>query len=139
MLVWIWHFQTSSPEQEPLPIASADENNTTDEFEFFTLLNDMEVPVTEPVETKTTRSIYWLQAASFRNPADAEEMRISLILQNIDSEVTQVQQGESSWHRVMTGPFQSRTEMAKVRGILLESGTRPMLVVEEVPIEPTDQ
>lgn len=96
----------------------------------------MEVPVPTTSENSRpeTENIYWLQAGSFRSEADADELRAMLLLQNLEARISDVISQDVLWHRVMVGPFASRTQMASARQALVESQIQPLLVVEKRPI-----
>lgn len=96
-------------------------------FDFYKLLKESEVPVPvmEPTTTakeSTEISLYVLQVASFKKASDAEQLRAELILLNLDAtvETAKVRNGET-WHRVLVGPFDSRSKLAKARSILISN------------------
>ena len=76
--------------------------------------------------------IYWLQAASYRDPADAEDMRVSLLLQNMEAEVKPFSHEGTLWHRVIAGPFQTRTQMNKAKENLVLVGVNPITLRENL-------
>ncbi|MBT5331723.1 MAG: hypothetical protein HOL48_08075 [Porticoccaceae bacterium] len=110
--------------------SSAQESNT--DFEFYTLLGDIEVDVSdvEVVNPEEDNLIYWLQAASYRDLADAEDMRVSLLLQNMEANVKPFSHEGVLWHRVIVGPYQTRTQMNNARQILISAGVSPLLIPE---------
>ena len=63
------------------PVADAENASTEADFEFYTLLGDIEVEVPEAsaISAEEDDIIYWLQVGSFRNPEDAEGMRYRII------------------------------------------------------------
>ncbi|MEE9254347.1 MAG: SPOR domain-containing protein [Pseudomonadales bacterium] len=84
-------------------------------FEFYEMLAKLEVlvPVVEALEGKDPRDdepIYLLQAASFRRSEDADRLRASLLLLGFDVETHSVTLDGNVWHRVMVGPFASRSD-----------------------------
>ncbi len=102
-------------------------------FEFYTLLNELEVSVPESAIASAQQNestIYWLQAASFRNQQDAEQARASLLLLNLNASLSQVSSQGSVWYRIMVGPFDSRTQMASARQRLIEQNYQPLLMTE---------
>jgi cell division protein FtsN len=136
----IWSTLSNSPsttiDSEPNQSAQNTGQSTTSDFQFYTLLNEMEVPVPTTSENSRpeTENIYWLQAGSFRSEADADELRAMLLLQNLEARISDVISQDVLWHRVMVGPFASRTQMASARQALVESQIQPLLVVEKRPI-----
>lgn len=97
-------------------------------FEFYTLLTkEQTVKPTIPViplenkqvtaspESVSKKAAYLVQVASFRKKEDADRMKADLILKGFDVRVTSVQNEQLYWHRVLIGPFDTRTQAEKVR------------------------
>lgn len=99
-----------------------------DEFEFYTLLGNMEVEVPEAslISAEDDDVIYWIQASSFRDPNDAENLRISLLLKNMEAEIKPISLDGTLWHRVIVGPYQTRTLMNTAKENLLQAGMQPL-------------
>jgi cell division protein FtsN len=88
-------------------------------FDFYTILPESETFVPEPssrkADTKSTATAqgniastgkqYLLQAGSFRNHADADNLKASLALLGVTSSIQSVTVNNESWHRVRIGPF----------------------------------
>ncbi|WP_020209866.1 SPOR domain-containing protein [Gilvimarinus chinensis] len=98
-------------------------------FDFYKLLQESEVivPATEPVETGQTVKQepaveYLLQVGSFRKAEDADKLRAQLILLNLDArtEDVTIRNGEL-WHRVVVGPFDNQSRLAKARSTLVSN------------------
>lgn len=116
------------------PVADAENASTEADFEFYTLLGDIEVEVPEAsaISAEEDDIIYWLQVGSFRNPEDAEGMRISLLLQNMEAQVKPFSHEGTLWHRVIAGPFQTRTQLAGAKQSLIQIGESP-ITLSEIP------
>lgn len=104
--------------QDPPKSTTATNNtNKKDDFEFYKILQDSEVDTSHVDAYKSTpRSeqdfYYMVQAASFRNEADADRMRADLILSGLDASInTTTGENGKPWHRVVIGPFTSRSKM----------------------------
>ena len=71
--------------------------------------------------------------ASFKSKNDAEHLRAQLILLNLtaQTERAKVRNG-GVWHRVLVGPFTSRSKLAKARSTLL-SNNHEALVLKRKP------
>lgn len=72
-------------------------------FRFYDILVNTEVPVeVEPVadKPKDDRQVF-LQVASFRDPKDAENARVELLMLNLDPVI----ETRGGWHRIIVGPF----------------------------------
>ena len=97
-------------------------------FDFYDLLKETHVPITEePISGSSGGGLpadiqqeFLLQVASFKSHDDADRLRAELILLNLDAQTEQakIRNGET-WHRVIVGPFSSRSKLAKARSILL--------------------
>ena len=97
-------------------------------FDFYDLLKETRVEIPEITEQNSPAAAeeassdieYILQVASFRGESDAEQLRAELILLNLDAQVEQakIRNGET-WHRVLVGPFVSRSRLAKARSTLV--------------------
>lgn len=115
------------------------ENTSADEqqrprYDFYKLLKDTEVPVTatrpkeKPAEVENDTE-FLLQVASFRTASDAEQVRAEMLLLNLNAKVESAKvSGGSTWHRVIVGPFESRSQMAKAQSTLYENRFAPMLL-----------
>jgi cell division septation protein DedD len=91
-------------------------------FDFYEILKGKEVNVDERVIEKTPEqknTIYFLQTGSFKQYSDADTLRAKLLLQGlpVSIEKTNNKNGQV-WHRVVAGPFNTRSKLAKARGIL---------------------
>jgi len=100
------------PEQKPEP--PIEEQPRHPQFEFYSVLPEMEVEV--PPETlrpsagvtrvpTSSTGIYQLQVASYRSSADAERMKASLALKGISARVEKVSVNDKTYYRVRSGPY----------------------------------
>lgn len=71
------------------------------------------VPVAD--KKKNEKIAYLLQVASFKQKEDAERFKASLILKGFDVQVTQVKRKQTSWFRVILGPFPSKVQAEKAQ------------------------
>ena len=122
---------------------------TQPDFEFYTILPKMEVPIPKwdpagnPSEPKPTTAVeatpskkqtstkgsYYLQAGSFQSLPEAEVLRKRIEKIGLPVEVQTVRllrQGE--WHRVRSGPFSNLPVVDKAREQLLKSGIHFILL-----------
>ncbi|MFD1216926.1 SPOR domain-containing protein [Microbulbifer celer] len=117
-------------------------------FDFYKLLEENEVKVEKPRERKVrvresdkgdseqtvdhsdpgSNLVYILQAASFRDKTEAERLRAQLMLANLDVKVETASDSRGTWHRVLVGPYTSRSKAAKARGILAEHSLMPLML-----------
>ena len=108
-------------------------------FDFYHMLKENEVPVAAPRGGETAAKpkperIFILQVASFKKAEDAEQLRVELLLLNLDArtEEVKVRNGEI-WHRVLTGPFKSRSQLAKARSTLISNGHQALVMEFKAP------
>ncbi len=122
--------EPATPVTAPLPAAPESADPEPSRFQFYELLPRDEVRVpqppapppaavaprppasaaetpaarTEPTTQPTTRIL--LQAGSFREHSQADEMKARLALMGLQADIRQVQVGGQTFHRVYLGPFQ---------------------------------
>lgn len=111
---------------------NTDNKDKKPRFDFYTLLPEREVPVADvsPEDLRPQQKyIYTLQAGSFRNYADADRLRAKLILMGMEAKIeTGSGRGDETWHRILVGPFTSRSNYAKARSTLINKGIDTMLI-----------
>lgn len=101
-------------------------------YDFFTVLPEMEVVVpeqelrrkAEPESSLTPASSqdsYILQVGSFRNPADAEQMKARLALLGSSATVQTVTVNGQTWHRVRIGPYKGARKADEMRRMLADN------------------
>jgi cell division protein FtsN len=104
-------------------------------YDFFTVLPEMEVVVPEqelsrkadkpePAPNSSSDSNqdnYILQVGSFRNAADAEQMKARLALLGSVATVQTVTVNGKTWHRVRIGPFKGARKADEMRRMLSDN------------------
>lgn len=104
-------------------------------YDFFTVLPEMEVVVpeqelsrkadkTEPANdtaAATAPDQYILQAGSFRNSTDAEQMKARLAMLGSVATVQKVTVNGKTWHRVRIGPFEGARKADEMRRMLSDN------------------
>lgn len=147
--------QLPLPERSPQPEAPSEPDDTIRSleraFEFYRLLRDDEVPVTLPElppttaipaptapstapESGPTTGQQWIiQVASFNQVADADRLRVELIMNGLtEAQITTVDLGDrGTFHRVMVGPFDNRSRLNRAQDILV--GLNMEVMVRNVP------
>ena len=111
----------------------AEDNSSDTQFDFYTLLPEREVIVPiEPEETTLQpreEIFYLLQTGSFKNSADADRQRASLLLLGLEANIDKVKGNSGDiWHRVQVGPFTNRSKLAKARSTLVNKGINPLVL-----------
>lgn len=125
-----YHWAKQSPKVEQAVIQAKQAIlPTTDktkkpEITFYQTLPDMKVKVdTKPVpETSPVAYNYVLQAGSFRNANEANQQRAEVMLLGLDATIeTTVNTSGNTWHRVIVGPFRSRSQLNSARSKLADN------------------
>ncbi len=101
-------------------------------FTYYDILPGTEQPVTDQ-EIKQApqggRDQYFLQAGSFQNEADANNLKAKLALMGVEATIQSANVPDKGvWHRVRVGPFSDIEEMNKSRTTLAQSGIQPSLI-----------
>jgi cell division protein FtsN len=107
-------------------------------FDFYKILPGQEVPVTEkelraaaksPDKAVTPKDLYFVQAGSFQNPADADNLKARLALAGLVASVEPANLPDKGiWYRVRLGPFTQLDEINRVRATLAQNGVDASLV-----------
>lgn len=72
---------------------------------------------------------YMLQAASFRESGDAEQLSDRLRDLSLVAQVSQVQtSGGETWHRVQVGPYDDTRELNRAQDLMVTQGIEPLLI-----------
>ncbi len=81
----------------------------------------------EPLTGNSHR--YMLQAASFREPGDAQQLRSRLRDFGLLAQVSEVQaSGGETWHRVQVGPYEDNRELDRAQDLMVTQGIEPLLI-----------
>ncbi|MEE4278651.1 MAG: SPOR domain-containing protein [Halieaceae bacterium] len=106
----------------------------TPEYEFYELLPKREIRVdVDPAELPKERAAsdaprYLLQAGSFRQADDADRRRAELLLLGLEPRVEETHGQTGRWYRVIIGPFESRSAMARARSLTAQQDIDTLLM-----------
>jgi len=149
-----------APEGEPTPSAGTErdtravrqaedgEGPSEPEFDFYSILPEMEIPVPEPEEqpqqapetsdepeatTQAPPSLgeneaWALQLGSFRSEQDADRFRARLSLLGLEPHIQEVTIDGADWYRVRLGPLRRTEELQAVRQRLRENEIDAMVL-----------
>jgi hypothetical protein len=120
---------------EPALIKSADVSEpgqSKHEFDFFTVLPEMEVVVPEQElavddgqeslqSANQAPASYILQAGSFRSMSDADQMKARLALLGSQANIEVVTVNGVQWHRVRIGPIEGARKADEMRRMLRDN------------------
>lgn len=138
--------------------ARTQKKEPSQQFEFYTLLPGMEVPLPEPDERTKTQSVakpkpiepvtkpksivpvktepksakinYIVQAGLFRSLRKADELKARLILQGFNTHIQKIGAPDGAWFRVTLGPFNSETTALKQKKRLETQKVHSILVLQ---------
>ncbi|HZM35731.1 MAG TPA: SPOR domain-containing protein [Burkholderiales bacterium] len=118
-------------------------------FDFYKILPGQEEPVTEREVRERLRAarsqqgqpdavkdVYFIQAGSFQNPADADNQKARLAILGFDSSVEPANlPDKGTWYRVRLGPFDKIEDINRIRQALAQNGIDANLVkvLKETP------
>ncbi|MFI0472335.1 SPOR domain-containing protein [Halomonas sp. HMF6819] len=85
-------------------------------------------PAEPAAQTPTTPNRYMLQAASFKELADAEQLRSRLRNLSLLAQITEVQASGDIWHRVQVGPYEDTRELNRAQDLMATQGIEPLLI-----------
>lgn len=108
-------------------------------YDFYKILPGGEEPVSERELKEAARAaktqpdagkgIYFIQAGSFQNPADADNQKARIAILGFESSVEPTNlPDKGTWYRVRLGPYTSLDELNKVRRVLSQNGIDANLV-----------
>lgn len=127
----------------------AEAEKRTPQFDFYSLLPELEVVVPETAEesetviaapsssqteepTTANDPIYRLQLGSFRKYEDADRLKAQMALSGIQVEIEAVTlEGNENWYRVRSIPFQDRASAESVRSQLQAQSIQSLLVEDK--------
>lgn len=82
-----------------------------------------------PAPTNTSAAKrYVLQAASFRDLSDAEQLRGRLRNLSLLAQISEVQADGNTWHRVQVGPYDDTRELNRAQDLMTTQGIEPLLI-----------
>jgi cell division protein FtsN len=133
-------------QSEPPKIAGMPQGGTaagkTDKprFDFYKILPGGEEPVSEKElkdaakktgkqQPEAARGVYFIQAGSFQNPADADNQKAKIAILGFESSVEpSVLPDKGTWYRVRLGPYTTLEDLNRVRRVLAQNGIDGNLV-----------
>ena len=123
--------------------ASAAASGEKPKFDFYKILPGAEEQVSEkelrdklraaksqpPGQQESSKDVYFIQAGSFQNPADADNQKARLAILGFESSVEPANlPDKGTWYRVRLGPYKKVEDINKVRQQLAQNGIDASLV-----------
>jgi cell division protein FtsN len=108
-------------------------------FDFYRILPGSEEPVTEKElrerlrakggQQEAAKDVYFIQAGSFQNPAEADNQKARLAILGYESSVEPANlPDKGTWYRVRMGPFAKLEDINRVRQALAQNGIDASLI-----------
>ncbi|MBV8659837.1 MAG: SPOR domain-containing protein [Burkholderiales bacterium] len=126
--------QTPAANGQP---AQPNGQQTGDRFDFYTMLPGLAEPKsgtpakpesTPPTTVEPPKGMY-LQAGSFQNESDADNLKAKLALMGVEATIQTIDvAGKGVVHRVRVGPLASADDVDRVRAQLRVNGVEPTVV-----------
>ncbi|MFK7829643.1 MAG: SPOR domain-containing protein [Congregibacter sp.] len=136
-LLYVVTLPPETPEGDDGPVTTQIKTQTQPpelEYEFYELLPNQEITVdVDPADIPRPRSDssakqYLLQAGSFRQQADADRRRAELLLLGLEPRIESTQGDTGRWLRVVIGPFENRSAMARARSLTAQQDIDTLLI-----------
>lgn len=127
-----------------LPQATPAAPGEKPKFDFYKILPGQEETVSEKElrermksarsQQNVARDVYFIQAGSFQNPADADNQKARLAILGFESSVEPANlPDKGTWYRVRLGPFSKLDEINRIRQSLAQNGIDASLVKIKEP------
>ena len=108
-------------------------------FDFYKILPGQEEPVSEKElrermksgrgQQEAAKDVYFIQAGSFQNPADADNQKARLAILGFESSVEPANlPDKGTWYRVRMGPYNKLDEINRIRQQLAQNNIDASLV-----------
>ncbi|MBK8817019.1 MAG: SPOR domain-containing protein [Methylococcaceae bacterium] len=106
------------------------------QFDFYTILPKKEMVVPEhEVKTRTReeqvgkskKASYVIQAGSYREAADADQLKAKLALMGIESKIHKAKVESVTWYRVKIGPYSQMGNVNNIMSRLQKNGMKPVI------------
>lgn len=123
----------ADPADQKVAAAEAAAARPQPSYDFYTVLPEQNLdvdvdPADLPQRSDSTESVFLLQAGSFRQAEDADRRRAELLLLGLDPKVEETQGSNGRWFRVVLGPFESRSAMARARSLTAQQDIDTLLM-----------
>ncbi len=120
----------SQPEETKEPSGDAPAAAEKPDYSFYDILPGKATP--KPASPDPAREVYWLQVAALKNAEEADRLKASLSLLNLNVSIQRFQGAEGVLHRVRVGPFNSEDEGMNALDTLAVNDFEPRWVKEPV-------
>ncbi|MGH8766438.1 MAG: SPOR domain-containing protein [Burkholderiales bacterium] len=118
--------------------ANGGANKDKPKYDFYKILPGNEEPVSEKElkdmaasknQPEAAKGVFFIQAGSFQNPADADNQKAKIAILGFESSVEPTAlPDKGTWYRVRLGPYTALEELNRVRKLLSQNGIDASLV-----------
>lgn len=120
------------PEVAEQPAASTADSSASDDPIAQVIAANMrpeeQIAAVQQAASPSVPNRYMLQAASFRELSDAEQLRSRLRNLSLLAQISEVQAGGDTWHRVQVGPYEDTRELNRAQDLMSTQGIEPLLI-----------
>ena len=128
--------KASPPQTARIEEKKSKPEETKPRFDFYKILPGTEDPAPEKTpkdaqkgSTGGLKEAFFLQAGSFQNAPDADNLKARLALLGVEASIeTTALPDKGVWHRVRVGPYTSVEELNRTRDTLKQNGVQTTLV-----------
>jgi cell division protein FtsN len=128
--------ESKAPAAKTAKVEEKDVKEDKPRFDFYDILPGSkeatpEKPAKENAKgsTGTGKEAFFLQAGSFQNAPDADNLKARLALLGVEASIeTTALPDKGTWHRVRIGPYTSVEELNRTRDNLKQNGVQTTLV-----------
>jgi cell division protein FtsN len=134
--------QTEPPKVAGMPQTGVPAGKAVDKpkFDFYKILPGGEEPVSEKElkdaaakagkhAPEAARGVFFIQAGSFQNPADADNQKAKIAILGFESSVEPTAlPDKGTWYRVRLGPYTTLEDLNRARRVLTQNGIEASLV-----------
>ena len=118
---------------------NASKTSKDKQFDFYTLLPELEVVMPDASQDKPRKSstqlspiekpgTYVLQVGSFRKLNEADSLKANLALLGVEANIETVKVNKDTWHRVRVGPYTNLAELNRTRRQLRQNDIDSLLM-----------
>ncbi|WP_227369028.1 SPOR domain-containing protein [Halomonas sp. M20] len=123
-----FEFYTLLPESEVIA-PKVDESDNTPKTAAVADVVESDTAVKKSQPAPASDGSYMLQAASFKNIADAQRLSGRLKDFGLLAKITEVKaQGNQTWHRVQVGPYKDTRELNRAQDLMVTQGIEPLMI-----------
>jgi len=125
-----------------MPQGGAAAKGEKPKYDFYKILPGNEEPVSEkelkdiaksakaqPGQPAASKDVFFIQAGSFQNPADADNQKAKIAILGFESTVEPTAlPDKGTWYRVRLGPYTALEDLNRVRKVLSQNGIDASLI-----------